>query len=231
MRWHFILRTMGILLSLLGLSMTLPLIVSFYYHEQTWHIFLQSFGITTITGILLIIFSKKQDLDDFINQKEGMATVALAWCSIGIFGALPFYLSPEFILFSDAVFESVSGFSTTGSSVITNIEMASKSLLFWRNLIQWLGGMGIIVLSLAYLNNPMLSVCYLDTPVDYRAIDNRPLSILFFLLCPSLNMHLQLLSVLSFCLRDSQFTEFLKSKPDPNKLVDKITIFQENNQI
>ncbi|MCF6246926.1 MAG: TrkH family potassium uptake protein [Desulfobacula sp.] len=156
MRWHFILRTMGILLSLLGLSMTLPLLVGFIYHEQAVRIFLQSSGITILAGLILIFFTKRLDFDDYINQKEGMATVALAWCAISIFGALPFYLSPEFSLFSNAVFESVSGFTTTGSSVMTNIEMASKSLLFWRSLIQWLGGMGIIVLSLAVL--PFLGV-------------------------------------------------------------------------
>jgi trk system potassium uptake protein TrkH len=85
-----------------------------------------------------------------------MATVALAWMAITLFGALPFYFGPEFTNFTDAFFESVSGFTTTGSSVMTNIQGATKGLLFWRSFIQWLGGMGIIVLSLAIL--PFLGV-------------------------------------------------------------------------
>ncbi len=156
MRWNFVSRTIGILLVLLGVSMALPLVVDLYYHEQAYLIFLESMGITMTVGVLLILFSKKQEFDDHINQKEGMTTVALAWSLVSIFGALPFYLSPDFILFSDAVFESVSGFTTTGSSVMANIEGATKSLLFWRSLIQWIGGMGIIVLSLAIL--PFLGV-------------------------------------------------------------------------
>ena len=156
MRWQFIARIIGILLIFLGLSMIAPLLVSFYYKDLAHNNFLHSMGITIVTGLILIIGSTKRDSDDYINKKEGMATVALAWTAIGIFGALPFYLNPEFTNFTDAFFESVSGFTTTGSSVMTNIEGAAKSLLFWRSLIQWLGGMGIIVLSLAIL--PFLGV-------------------------------------------------------------------------
>jgi trk system potassium uptake protein TrkH len=85
-----------------------------------------------------------------------MAIVAAGWLSIGFFGALPFYLDGAFASFTDAFFESVSGFTTTGSTVLTDIESVSRSLLLWRSLIQWLGGMGIIVLSLAIL--PFLGV-------------------------------------------------------------------------
>ncbi len=155
MRWRFIFRTIGVLLLLLGVSMAVPLFVSLYYQEGS-HYFIESLAITSITGLLFLLLSKKEETDVYINQKEGMATVALAWIMICLFGAIPFYLSPEFDLFTDAVFESVSGFTTTGSSVMTNIEGASKSLLFWRSFIQWLGGMGIIVLSLAVL--PFLGV-------------------------------------------------------------------------
>ncbi|MCF6246927.1 MAG: PTS sugar transporter subunit IIA [Desulfobacula sp.] len=82
---------------------------------------------------------------------------------------------------------------------------------------------------LVYLNTPIVSACFLNTPVDYKAIDNQPVSILFILLCPSLNMHLHLLSALSFCLRDNMFVNFLKSRPDPNTLIEKITILQKTN--
>jgi trk system potassium uptake protein TrkH len=85
-----------------------------------------------------------------------MAIVAIGWTAVGLFGALPFYLGGEIATFVDAFFESVSGFTTTGSSILTYVEALSKGLLFWRSFIQWLGGMGIIVLSVAIL--PFLGV-------------------------------------------------------------------------
>ncbi|MBL0700779.1 MAG: TrkH family potassium uptake protein, partial [Desulfosarcina sp.] len=91
-----------------------------------------------------------------ISHREGIAIVAIGWTAVGLFGALPFYLSCGFDSWVDAFFESVSGFTTTGSSILTNIEGISKGLLFWRSFIQWLGGMGIIVLSIAIL--PFLGV-------------------------------------------------------------------------
>nr|NJM02206.1 TrkH family potassium uptake protein [Desulfobacula sp.] len=156
MRWWFIAGVIGILLILLGLAMAVPLLVSLYYHDPAQETFLKSLGISMAAGLTLVILSKRKKRDDYINQKEGMTTVALAWTAIGLFGALPFYFSPEFITFTDAFFESVSGFTTTGSSVMTDIEAAAPSLLFWRSFIQWLGGMGIIVLSIAIL--PFLGV-------------------------------------------------------------------------
>ena len=156
MRWQFIASVIGILFVFLGLSMVAPLLVSLYYHDAARDSFIQSIGITMMAGLILILLSKKRDSEEYINQKEGMTAVALAWTGIGLFGALPFYFGPEFTNFTDAFFESVSGFTTTGSSVMMNIEGATQSLLFWRSLIQWLGGMGIIVLSLAIL--PFLGV-------------------------------------------------------------------------
>jgi trk system potassium uptake protein TrkH len=156
MRWWFIAGVIGILLILLGLTMVIPLLVSFYYQDQAQDGFIRSLGITMAAGLILVVLSKKRGGDDYINQKEGMTTVALAWTGIGLFGALPFYFSAEFTNFIDAFFESVSGFTTTGSSVMANIEASAPSLLFWRSFIQWLGGMGIIVLSIAIL--PFLGV-------------------------------------------------------------------------
>ncbi len=156
MRWQFIANIIGILLAFLGMSMIVPLLVGIYFHESVPNRYLFSIGLTLAAGIFLMIVSKHKTNDQYINQKEGMATVALAWTAIGLFGALPFYFSPDFTCFTDAFFESISGFTTTGSSVMTHIEGADKSLLLWRSLIQWLGGMGIIVLSLAIL--PFLGV-------------------------------------------------------------------------
>ncbi len=156
MRWPFISRIIGILIVFTGLAMTAPLACSFYFKDMADGSLSKSITITLAAGLALIILSRKFDEDSYINQKEGMTVVALGWTAIGLFGALPFYFSPEFTNFTDAFFESVSGFTTTGSSVMTHIEGAAPSLLFWRSFIQWLGGMGIIVLSLAIL--PFLGV-------------------------------------------------------------------------
>jgi trk system potassium uptake protein TrkH len=155
MRWRYILNILGILLFFFGLTMILPLLVGLYYQDQSIIPFLKSMGTTVVCGLgLYFIF--KSEKAEVISQREGMAIVAIGWTAVGLFGALPFYFGDGFHSFVDAVFESVSGFTTTGASILTNIETLSKGLLFWRSFIQWLGGMGIIVLSVAIL--PFLGV-------------------------------------------------------------------------
>ena len=155
MRWKFILRIIGVLIFFFGLTMVFPLIVGLYYHEQGVTALLKSMGITAISGVLLYIVFRNEKAE-VISQREGMAIVSLGWTAVGLFGAIPFFLGDVYFTFTDAFFESVSGFTTTGASVLTNIEGLSKGLLFWRSFIQWLGGMGIIVLSVAIL--PFLGV-------------------------------------------------------------------------
>lgn len=155
MRWRFILNIIGILTFFFGLTMVFPLIAGLYYHDQSVIPILKSMGITVLFGFLLYLVFRKEKAE-VISQREGMAIVAVGWSSVGLFGALPFYLGDGNFTFVDAVFESVSGFTTTGASVLTDIEALSRGLLFWRSFIQWLGGMGIIVLSLAIL--PFLGV-------------------------------------------------------------------------
>ncbi|MEE4264411.1 MAG: TrkH family potassium uptake protein [Desulfobacteraceae bacterium] len=155
MHWRFILKIMGVLIFFFGLTMVFPMAVGLYFHEQSVTTLLESMGITVISGLLLYLVFRK-DKAEVINQREGMAIVAVGWTTIGLFGALPFFLGDGYFTFTDAFFESVSGFTTTGASVLTNIEGLSKWLLFWRSFIQWLGGMGIIVLSVAIL--PFLGV-------------------------------------------------------------------------
>jgi len=84
---------------------------------------------------------------------------------------------------------------------------------------------------LSYIKTAMVSVCFLGHPVDYKALDNQPVSVLFFILCPTLKMHLHVLSALSFCLRDDLFINFLKSRPEPVALIKKIELIQKNNPI
>jgi len=155
MRWPFILNIIGMLISFLGICMIFPLFFGLYYADQSVMPLAQSMGITLASGLSLMVVFRREKVEH-ISHREGMAIVAVGWTAIGFFGAFPFYLGSEFSTFVDAFFESVSGFTTTGSSILTNIEAVSKGLLFWRSFIQWLGGMGIIVLSVAIL--PFLGV-------------------------------------------------------------------------
>jgi trk system potassium uptake protein TrkH len=155
MRWRYIFYIIGILNLFFGLTMLIPLLWGLYYQDQSVLPLLESMGITVGAGLLIyVIFGRARA--ETLSQREGMAIVTLSWTSIGLTGALPFYLGIESCTFVDAFFESVSGATTTGASILTDIEAVSKGLLFWRSFIQWLGGMGIIVLSVAIL--PFLGV-------------------------------------------------------------------------
>jgi trk system potassium uptake protein TrkH len=111
---------------------------------------LKSIGVTLVSGLILYFFFRGARRE-VMTHREGMGVVALGWAAAGFFGALPYYWGGVFNTFSDAMFESVSGFTTTGASVLTQIEMTAHGFLFWRSLTHWLGGMGIIVLSLAIM--------------------------------------------------------------------------------
>jgi trk system potassium uptake protein len=145
----------GLLTFFFGLTMLVPLLTSFYFRETTVIPLFAAMAVTLVAGGAIFAIFRRYKTDQ-INQREGMGIVTLSWLSVSFFGALPFFLAPEGLAFTDAVFESVSGFTTTGASVLTNIEAFPKSLLLWRGFIQWLGGMGIIVLSIAIL--PLVGV-------------------------------------------------------------------------
>lgn len=155
MRWPAIFNITGVLILSLGLTMLMPVACALIYNDSSFNALLLSTSVTVAAGTLVWACFRKHKFE-YISQREGMAIVAVGWTVIGLFGALPFYFGDIFPTFVDAFFESVSGFTTTGSSVLTDIESVPKGLLFWRSLIQWLGGMGIIVLSLAIL--PFLGV-------------------------------------------------------------------------
>ncbi len=156
MRWGFLLYIVGALLVFIGLTMLWPLGFSLYYQDSGVRPLALSCLATVVTGLLLIVFYRRADLEVPISHREGMAITTLGWLAACLFGALPFYLGGVFTHPMDCLFESFSGFTTTGASVLTDIEAVPKGLLFWRSLTHWLGGMGIIVLSLAVL--PFLGV-------------------------------------------------------------------------
>ena len=149
-----IILVLGILLILEGVFMALAAPVSMIYGDPDAIYILISSLITTITGFLLwIVFRKcKKNL----GKREGFTIVTLGWIMFSLFGALPFVISGSISSYTDAFFETISGFTTTGASILNDIESLSHGLLFWRSMTQWLGGMGIIVLSLVIL--PILGV-------------------------------------------------------------------------
>jgi len=128
-------------------------IFSLHYDEDPWPI-LSSAVITLITGMILFFSFSKQDQN--IRKREGYLIVALSWVFMAGFGMLPYVLSREISGFSDALFETMSGLTTTGASILTDIEAMPKGLLFWRSMTQWIGGLGIIVLTVAIF--PLLGI-------------------------------------------------------------------------
>ena len=120
------------------------------YHEPGLFAFIVSFLITSTFGLLVMLLTKKRRSSD-PSIKESFLIVSLTWIFISLFGTLPFLLTKSVPHFVDALFETVSGFTTTGSSILTDIEALTKGILFWRALTHWIGGMGIIVLVLAIL--------------------------------------------------------------------------------
>jgi len=155
MRWRYIIFTVGVLTLFFGGTMIVPLVAGAVAVDGSLAAVLKAMALTLVFGAVLAAAFKHARAET-ISQREGMAIVALGWVSIGFFGALPFYFSDPGFTFVDAFFESVSGFTTTGSSILADIEGMSQGMLLWRSFIQWLGGMGIIVLSIAIL--PFLGI-------------------------------------------------------------------------
>jgi trk system potassium uptake protein TrkH len=149
-----LLSLLGFLNLLLAGCMAIPLLVNWLYGEGQAMGFILSIGTTAISGLLMMLLFKRSRRD--LTHREGFAIVALGWISATFFGALPYLFTGTFQTLTDACFEAASGFTTTGSTVLTEIEKHSHAVLFWRSLTQWLGGMGIILLSLAVL--PLLGV-------------------------------------------------------------------------
>ncbi len=131
--------------------LVLPYIVSLVYNEDCATPFLITILIAAAVGALLTLVFKKKD--DVIYSKEGFMIVSLSWIVLSLIGALPFRLSGEIPHYIDAVFETVSGFTTTGASILTDVEAMSYGLLFWRSFTHWIGGMGVLVFMLAIIPN------------------------------------------------------------------------------
>ena len=149
-----ILNILGYINLFLASSMLFPLLVNWIYGEPHARGFLLSIGVTALSGLSLILAFKRSNRD--LSHRDGFAIVAFGWISAAFFGGLPYLFTGTFDSLVDACFEAASGFTTTGSTVLTDVEKNAYGVLFWRSLTQWLGGMGIILLSMAFL--PFLGV-------------------------------------------------------------------------
>ena len=145
--------TLGVLQVILGLAMIIPVIIQFIYGELDSS-FISSGIITIVFGILF--FLSNLDHDKKLNLPQAFLLTALSWLSIAVFGSLPFIFSNLNLNITDAFFESMSGITTTGSTVIVNLDIAPKSILLWRAILQWLGGIGIIVMAITLM--PIMNV-------------------------------------------------------------------------
>ena len=130
-----------------ALLLTLPFAVSLIYKESCAWSFLITIGIALAVGLILTVLSKPSTR--LIYAKEGFVLVAIAWILMSLIGALPFTISGEIPNYIDAIFETVSGFTTTGASILTNVEALSHGTLFWRSFTHWVGGMGVLVFVMA----------------------------------------------------------------------------------
>ncbi|MGO1468766.1 MAG: TrkH family potassium uptake protein [Tissierella sp.] len=148
MNYGIVLKVLGILLIIESTLMAPSLLISFNDRGIDFYPFLITIVITLLIGMIL---SRKKSKDNMIGAKDGLAIVALGWLTISVLGALPLFLSGSTPTYIDAFFEIVSGFTTTGSSLIDNIETLPRGILFWRSFTHWIGGMGILVFTIALL--------------------------------------------------------------------------------
>jgi trk system potassium uptake protein TrkH len=155
MHLKIITRFVALLILFLGISMAFPLLVSLIYKDGSATALLISLLISSCFGLIFFLLTREQE-SPHLNHRDGIAIVTLGWITAGLFGTLPYLFSGYIPDFTNAYFESLSGFTTTGASILTDIESLPKGILLWRSQTQWFGGMGIIVLSIAIL--PFLGV-------------------------------------------------------------------------
>ncbi len=153
MNRRMVLYTVGTVIKIEALLMILPTICALIYKEACVTDFLVSVALCVVAGFALTLISRPGN--KVIYAREGFVIVAISWLALSAFGALPFFLSGEIPNYIDAFFETVSGFTTTGASILTDVESMSKGLLFWRSFTHWVGGMGVLVFMMAIV--PSLS--------------------------------------------------------------------------
>ena len=156
MNFLYTLRILGVLLMLFSLAQIFPASVAYFYSEYSLiKVFIYTLLVTFSCGLILYVISSNRKED--LRTKDGYIITVLFWTVLAIFGSFPLYFGDNLnISYVDALFESISGLTTTGATVITGLDDLPRSLLFYRQLLQWLGGMGIIVLAVAVM--PLLGI-------------------------------------------------------------------------
>ena len=148
-----VLHVLSLVILIFGLTMLLPVAVSWLLHDGAESVFDEAIALTLVTGVLLAIFTRKDKRD--LRIRDGFLMVALVWTVLPIFAALPLMIGLH-LSFTDAYFEAVSGLTTTGATILSGIDDLPASINFWRTQLVWLGGMGLIVLAVAVL--PLLGI-------------------------------------------------------------------------
>jgi trk/ktr system potassium uptake protein len=155
MSWTVVQRILGLLLMMFSASMLPPVAISLVFEDRSWLPFVQGFSLTLLAGLLFWAPVRKVHKD--LRLRDGFLVVASFWTVLGVFGAVPLFLAETPAMsVTDSIFESMSGLTTTGATVLTGLDSLPQSILYYRQQLQWLGGMGIIVLAVAVL--PMLGV-------------------------------------------------------------------------
>lgn len=167
MNYRYILKKLGHILLIEALLLLVPFFVTLYYSENYLPFIYTILILTSVGSIFALVKTKRNTF----YAKEGILITTLAWILLSLFGTLPFIFSGEIPNFIDAFFETVSGFTTTGSSILTNVEAMSKGLLFWRSFTHWIGGMGILVFVMAILpmsNDNSMHIVKAEVPGPFK---------------------------------------------------------------
>jgi trk system potassium uptake protein TrkH len=148
MNFKLVLRSLGVLLICEAFAVAIPIIVAAVYREQSIEAFIYTFFLLLAAGLSLLLI--KPENKNFYSR-DGFAIVAFGWILISFFGSLPFFFSGAIASIEDCIFESISGFTTTGATILTQVEGLPRSILFWRSFTNWIGGMGVLMLALAII--------------------------------------------------------------------------------
>ena len=150
--YRFVLGSVGLVLTIEAIFMILSAFIGHYYKEDVVSSIYISAIITFLSGLLFLFLGRKRRQQaNNITKREVYITVTMVWLMLALFGTLPYIISDAIPSFANAFFESMCGFTTTGSSVLINIEAFPKSLHFWRSFTQWIGGIGIIIFVISFI--------------------------------------------------------------------------------
>lgn len=145
----FVFHVVGILVAILGVTMLFPLLVDWESSNADWHVFVTSAGVCLFTGITVALATYRRYQK--VDRRKGYLLTVLSWVIVGLFGSLPLAFSSLNLSFTDAFFETMSALTTTGSTVLVGLDHMAPGLLIWRSILQWIGGIGIVVMALVML--------------------------------------------------------------------------------